>query len=414
MSNIVKELLKLAIPIEDVRPDPRNARLHPQPNLDAIKRSLEQYGQRKPIVVNSETGIIEAGNGLWQAAKELGWDKIAAVKVKDNPETATAYSLMDNQSALLADWDVPMLKDLLQELDTGAFDMDLTGFSEKALEELMTQLRNPEGGLTDDDEVPEQVETICKAGDLWQLGEHRLLCGDATKSEDVGRLMGGEKAVLMATDPPYGDSWVQKAKDMHKHGYGHSRAELHGSIEGDDKNETELANFLADFLGVAKIAGDPPFPVFVWHGAKRILYEQALIGAGYLVHQPVVWVKPSFVIGRLHYHPQCEWALHGWLRGKGKCPFYGKRNQSDIWVLGRENDKLHPTQKPVRLFEIPIENHTQVSEICYEPFAGSGTQFIACEKLNRRCYGLEIEPRYCDVIITRWQNFTGKQAVKIE
>jgi len=201
---------------------------------------------------------------------------------------------------------------------------------------------------------------------------------------------------------------------MHAHGYGHSRAERHGSIASDDKTSKELKIFLDSFLACAKIAGDPPFPAYVWHGAKRMLFEQSLLDAGYLVHQPVIWVKPSFVIGRLHYHPRCEWALHGWLTGNGRCSFYGDRNQSDVWEIARENDKLHPTQKPVILFEIPIKNHTLKGEICYEPFAGSGTQVIACEKLDRNCYMMEIDSHYCDVIIERWQQFTGKEAVKLE
>ena len=152
-------------------------------------------------------------------------------------------------------------------------------------------------------------------------------------------------------------------------------------------------------------------PCYVWHRAKRIIYEKALLDAGYLVHQPVIWVKPSFVIGRLHYHPRCEWALHGWRQGNGACPFYGERNQSDVWEVARENEGIHPTQKPVELFAIPIRNHTKIGGICYDPFAGSGTQFIAAEKLARKCYGMEIEPRYCDVIINRWQNYTDKKAV---
>jgi len=398
------------VPIASVKQDPRNARKHPDRNIETIKKSLEAYGQRKPIVVNRSTGHIEAGNGLWQAAKALGWTEIAVTYVNDAPEVATAFGIMDNQSALLADWDLPTLKDLLQGLDDGETDMALTGFSTEELENLMTQVHQ---GLTDDDEIPEKVETICKTGDLWQLGNHRLLCGDATKKEDVERLMGGERAVLMATDPPYGDSWVAKAKDMQKHGYGHSRAGLHGSIASDDLNDDDLSGFLLSWLELAKDALKRPAAVYVWHGAKRILFETSILAAGYFVHQPIVWVKPGFVIGRLHYHPRCEWALHGWLRGEGGCPFYGERNQSDVWEVGRENDKLHPTQKPVLLFETPILNHTLAGQICYEPFAGSGTQFVACEKLGRRCYGMEIDEHYCDVIIQRWQNFTGKTAEKI-
>jgi DNA modification methylase len=132
-----------------------------------------------------------------------------------------------------------------------------------------------------------------------------------------------------------------------------------------------------------------------------------MMDAGYLVHQPVIWVKPSFVIGRLHYHPRSEWALHGWLQGNGKCPFYGERNQSDVWEVDRENDKVHPTQKPVELFAKPIRNHTREGEICYEPFAGSGTQYISGTQLSRIVYGLELEPRYVDVTIQRYINHVG-------
>ena len=411
MYNIAEALRPLIAPIDSIKPDSHNARKHDDRNIKTIKESLSTYGQRKPIVAN-HNGIIEAGNGLWQAAKELGWTEIAVVTVKDDVDYAKGFGIMDNKSAELAEWSMPDLKDILESLDTGSFDMKATGFSDSEIEELMTQFHVPDEGLTDDDEIPEKVETICKTGDLWQLGENKLLCGNATKKEDVERLMGGEKAVLMATDPPYGDSWVEKARDMHAQGYVHSLAVRYGSIASDEKTGRELKSFLASFLMVAKEIAITPFPFYIWHGAKRIIFEQTLIECGYFVHQPIIWVKPSFVIGRLHYHPRCELALHGWIQGIGKCPFYGKRNQSDIWEIGRENDGLHPTQKPVALFEPPISNHTKSGEICYEPFAGSGTQVIACEKLGRRCYMLEIDISYTSVIIERWTAYTGKDAVR--
>ncbi|MDD5288337.1 MAG: DNA methyltransferase [Dehalococcoidales bacterium] len=400
-----KELVSL----EKIIPNPRNPNTHSKEQIKLLAKIIDAQGWRAPITVSTRSGFIVRGHGRLLAAQLLKYD-MAPVDFQDYESEAQEWAdlIADNRIAELAEIDQPILKDLLQELDDGSFDMDLTGFDSSALEGLMLQTH--EEGQTDDDEVPEPQESICKPGDLWVLGNHRLLCGDSTVESHVAKLMAGEKAVLMATDPPYGDSWVQKAKDMHAHGYGHSRAVRHGSIASDDKTGAELKQFILDFLIIARIAGNPPFPAYVWHGAKRIIFEQAMVEAGYLVHQPVIWIKPSFVIGRLHYHPQCEWALHGWLQGHGECPFYGQRNQSDIWKLDRENDKLHPTQKPVGLFEIPIKNHTRENEICYEPFAGSGTQFIACEKLGRSCYGMEIDPHYCDVIINRWQNFTGKTA----
>ncbi len=226
--------------------------------------------------------------------------------------------------------------------------------------------------------------------------------------------MDGEKAVLMATDPPYGDSWVKKAQDMQAHGYVHSHAGLHGSIESDDLNVIDLKAFLIKFLEAAKLAGDPPMPFYVWHRAKRIVFETALIECGYFVHQPVVWVKPGFVIGRLHYHPRCEWALHGWRQGNGTCSFYGERNQSDVWEVARENDKIHPTQKPLELFNIPLSNHTKQGDICYEPFAGSGTCLIAAERMGRRCYAMELDEKYASVILNRYEAETGQTAQLIE
>ncbi len=381
------------------------------PEYDKLKKSILEFDMVEPLVWNKKTGNLVGGHQRLKILKELGIKNVEVSVVNLSEVKEKALNLALNK--ISGEWDYPKLKDLLEELDTGDFDIEITGFDPSEIEDLMTQFHTPEEGLTDDDEIPEKVETICKAGDLWELGNHRLLCGDATVEADVAKLMANEKAILMATDPPYGDSWIAKARDMQKHGYGHSRAGLHGSMASDDKTGEELKEFLCAFLILAKGIAQLPFPYYVWHRAKRIIYEQALIECGYFVHQPVIWVKPSFVIGRLHYHPRCEWALHGWIQGEGKCPFYGKHNQSDVWELGRENDGLHPTQKPVALFEIPIKNHTHLEDICYDPFGGSGSTLIACEKLGRKCRMMEIDEHYCDVIIQRWQNFTGKQAAKL-
>lgn len=400
---MIPDTLKpLAVAIDTLRPYERNPR---NGDLEAIKESLEANQQYRPIVVNARDNRILAGNHTYAAAIELEWEEIAATFVDVDEEQAARIVLVDNRTNDLAWNDDALIAEILNELP----DLEGTGYDDDALEEILAGIEQRESeGLTDPDAVPEVPdEPVTKRGDVWCLGRHRVMCGDATSITDIEKLMMGKKAALMATDPPYGDSWVKKAQDMQAHGYVHSRAGLHGSIENDDRNVAELKEFLDEFLVAARVAGQAPFPIYVWHRAKRIVFEEALLDAGYHVHQPVIWVKPSFVIGRLHYHPRCEWAIHGWLQGGGKCPFYGERNQSDVWEVGRENDKVHPTQKPVELFAVPIRNHTRRGEVCYEPFAGSGTQVMAAEIEGRRCFALELDAAYCDVICRRFQEYTG-------
>ena len=415
------------IPLAKLKPHPRNYRSHPESQIAKLVASLQRFGQGRSIVVQDgpESYLIVAGHGIVEAAKQLHYTELRADILPANwtAEQVSGYLVADNMHSQEAVDDDALLAELLQEQANSGYDLASLGTDDEALRQMLEALgdeylgsgEQDEGEGGDDYEVdPDTVEVRCKRGELWAMGEHRLLVDDSTKAENVKRLMQGEKASLMATDPPYGDSWVQKAKDMQAHGYGHSRAVLHGSIESDDLNVTDLKAFLITFLEAAKCAGDPPMPFYVWHRAKRIVFEQALIEAGYFVHQPVVWVKPGFVIGRLHYHPRCEWALHGWRKGNGKCPFYGERNQSDVWEVDRENDKIHPTQKPLLLFETPILNHTQEGEICYEPFAGSGTQVIAAERLGRRCYAMELDEKYATVILNRWEEETGQIATLLE
>lgn len=416
------------VPLVMLYPHERNYRQHPPEQVKRIKASLERFGQVRSIVVQSHedgTYTIVAGHGVTEAAQQLKWYELRADILPHwwSPEQVSGYLVADNNLSQDAVDDDELLAALLEEQKNAGFDLASLGTDDETLRQMLAALgdeyvgggeREAGDGGDDFEADPDLIEVRCRRGDLWQLGEHRLLVGDATDPENVKKLMGGEKAVLMATDPPYGDSWVQKARDMQAHGYGHSHAGLHGSIENDDLNVADLKAFLIKFLEAAKLAGDAPMPFYVWHGAKRNIFETALIEAGYFVHQPVVWVKPGFVIGRLHYHPRCEWALHGWRQGNGKCPFFGARNQSDVWEVARENDKIHPTQKPLELFAIPLRNHTQLGEICYEPFAGSGTCLIAAEREGRRCYAMELDEKYASVILMRWEQETGEVATLLE
>jgi hypothetical protein len=414
------------IPVELIRDHPENYNFHPDEQVERLALSHNELGQYRSIVVWQQrdgTFMRVAGHGYSEGAQRAGATMLRCeVLPPDTPaSTIKAIMLADNLHATGSEPDDQALVRLLEEQRDAGFNLEALGSSDDALRRMLDSLNDDQdaqpfsGNGGDEFEVdPDNVNVRCKRGDLWQLGDHRLLVDDSTKPENVKRLMGGEKAALMATDPPYGDSWVQKARDMQAHGYVHSHAVLHGSIENDDRNETDLKEFLKAFLEAAKLAGDPPMPFYVWHRAKRIIFETALVETGHFVHQPVVWVKPGFVIGRLHYHPRCEWALHGWRQGNGKCPFYGERNQSDVWEVARENDKIHPTQKPLELFCIPLRNHTQPGEICYEPFAGSGTCLIAAERERRRCYAMELDEKYASVILTRWEAESGQQATLIE
>ena len=389
MDNIIKELESLAIPIDSVKLDERNARQHPEANLDAIRRSLEHYGQRKPIVVRQQDMIIEAGNGLWMAARELGWDKVAAVMVEDDPTDATGYAIMDNQSALLAEWDFPVLKDLLEEQDTGAFNMDLTGFDQGAMADLMSQFHQPSEGNIDDDEVPEPTESICKRGDLWKLGNHRLLCGDATVITDVDKLMGGEKATLLLTDPPYGVDYKAMANDNLRQDQG---------------------AFWRDAFTLCPLVGDAY--IFSPSGPPITVLATAIQEAGIEHHQWLVWAKHQFAMGRAHYHYRHEHIFYGW---KGKSSWGGSRTEDSVWDCERPlKSPEHPTMKPVALCERALTNSSKLGQIVLDSFGGSGSTLIACEKLDRRCYMMEIDEHYCDVIIERWEQFTGKKAELID
>lgn len=416
------------VSIYDLIPHERNYNKHPQEQIERVKASLRRFGQVDDAIVKAlpdnkykivaHECVTTSALQLLQAGEcpHLERWNITVVPAHWTALDVEGYMAASNETARLSEPDTAELAALLQEQQDAGFDLASLGSSDESLRQMLEVLGDEWVGESERDEEdnfevdPDTVEIRCKRGELWAMGNHRLLVDDSTKVENVRRLMQGEKAILMATDPPYGDSWVQKARDMQAHGYVHSHAGLHGSIESDDLNVADLKAFLVAFLEAAKLAGDPPMPFYVWHRAKRIVFEQALIEAGYFVHQPVVWVKPGFVIGRLHYHPRCEWALHGWRKGNGKCPFYGERNQSDVWEVERENDKIHPTQKPLLLFETPILNHTQEGEICYEPFAGSGTQVIAAERLGRRCYAMELDEKYATIILNRWEQHTGQSA----
>lgn len=384
------------VPLADLTLDPKNARKHSKKNLDSIKGSLSKFGQQKPIVIDADGKVI-AGNGTLAAAIALGWETIQVVRTELFGSDAVAYALADNRTAELAEWDELILGDTLKSLDNVGFDIESIGFDPLPV--------NNEGN-TDPDDIPGDVETRCKLGELWILGEHRLLCGDSTKIDQVEMLMGGEKANILLTDPPYGVSYAEKNAFLNMIAPA-SRIQKriendHGSI--DESGEIWLGAFSA---ARANSFEDASFYIFSPQGGDLMMMMMIQKACWTLKHM-LVWVKNNHVLGRCDYHYKHEPVFYGWADTH---KFYGGSSCFSVLQYPKpmKND-LHPTMKPIELLEHLIGNSSLKGGNVLDVFLGSGSTLIACEKTGRRCFGMEIDPHYCDVIITRWEQFTGKTA----
>jgi DNA modification methylase len=404
--------------VGDVLPHPMNPKIHPESQLAPLRGLLETVGKLDDLkAYRSERAggalVFFDGHGRQALDVNAEWD----VDVYDltDAEADLAVATFD-PIGWQAEQSRVKLDELLREVSTGNEDLLnlLTKQAEHAGIVPPLQSNAPGAGGNDFDATPEETQTRVQYGDLWTCGEHRVLCGDSTKAEDVDRLLQGSQISLLATDPPYGVSYVAKARDLHARGYGHSHAAMDLDIESDELAGQELTDFLKAVLGLGLERTADKCAIYVWHpDARRREFMAALDDLQVFIHQIVIWLKPGFVIGRCNYHHRFEPAFHGWPNGK-RPDFLGERNQSNVWEIGRENDKVHPTQKPVELFEKPILNHTAKGDVVYEPFAGSGTQFIAAERSGRKCYGLEREPKYVNVILSRWEAETGQRAELLE
>jgi DNA modification methylase len=391
---IAEPLRPLAFPIASLNPDPANARLHGDKNLAAIKSSLAQFGQRKPIVVQKSGMIVRAGNGTLQAAKALGWTEIAAVVLDDDNATAAQFAIADNRSAELAEWDPDALALQLQAMDE--LTRSALGFEPVDVAALLRSLQ-PE--LTQE-EVPPLPETpVTKPGDLITLGEHRLLCGDSTDPANVARLLDGAVPFLMVTDPPYGVDYEPEWRNQ----AGLSDSKSTGKVRNDDRVDWTEAYRL--------FPGDV---AYVWH-AGRFAGDLAanLAKAEFDIRAQIIWRKQRFAISRGHYHWQHEPCWYSVRRGRTS-KWVGDRSQSTVWDISNqiEDRTEHGTQKPIECMARPIQNHGGKTDAVYDPFLGSGTTLMACEQLGRRCFGMELDPRYCDVIVARWEKATGKVATR--
>jgi site-specific DNA-methyltransferase (adenine-specific) len=398
------------IPCAELHNDPANVRKHGEQNLAAIKASLARFGQQKPIVVNQD-GVVIAGNGTLMAARALGWQTIKAVRTNLAGSEATAFAIADNRTAELAEWDDAALQ---QQLAAIAIDdeelLAATGFDEKELAKLAAA-NAPE--VTEDDVPEPPAEPITQPGDLWLLGKHRLLCGDSTKAEDVERLMDGKRADLMLTDPPYnvalgiGES-LEEAKKRNRR--------VDGKVVANDSmSDTDFRKFLVACFTAAFGSIKPGASFYIFHAdSEGYNFRGAVKDCGQVVRQCLIWAKDILIMGRQDYQWQHEPCLYGWKEGAAH-GWYSDRKQTTLLRFDRpKRSEEHPTMKPVAMFAYLIGNSTAPQGLVYDPFLGSGTTIVAAEQLGRVCYGMELSPAYCDVIVKRWETLTGQTATREE
>ena len=402
-------------PIDRPIPYARNSRKIPQRAIDKVAASIKEFGWRQSIVVDKDDVII-CGHTRLLAAKKLGLQQVP-VHVADNltPAQVKAYRLMDNRSHDDTEWDVDLLGPELEELGALDFDLSLTGFDQHEIDRFLAD-SDLEDRANEAPPVPD--DPVTRAGDLWLCGKHRVLCGDATSPADVARLLGQRKPLLMVTDPPYGveldSEWRDRAGlngcGPAEASYLKHRTEGHTqtSISGDTISDWSHAFELVPSLQTA----------YVWH-ASRFTSEvlRGLLRIGFVHHQQIIWRKTVAALTRTHYwfqHEPC------WYVRKKNARWFGKPGENTtIWdaaspkmIMGGSNEEKfdHPTQKPVELMRRPILNHTRRGELVYDPFLGSGTTLAAAELTDRVCCGIELDPKYVDVVVERWQKLTGKQA----
>lgn len=390
------------VAIDSLTPDPNNARSHDK-GVPELAASLNAFGLLKPLVVWHD--VVIAGNGMLEAARSLGWTQIEVHRTPEDwtYEKAQSFALADNRTAELSEWKIPTLTEIRFDLDSKGWVTDLFGF------EPLAKLVN--FGATNPDDVPDLPEVPkAKLGDLFALGDHRVMCGDATDAKLVAKLMGGGLSDCLWTDPPYGVNYVGKTKDAL-------------IIKGD--HDAGLLALLTGAFSVADSFLVPGSPFYCAHpaGARSIVFGDALISVGWKIHETLVWVKNAMVLGHADYHYKHEPIYYGWTPGEGRSgrgrhvgtKWYGDHSQTSVLEYDKPSrSESHPTMKPVGLVAQCVANSTALGGIVLDPFGGSGSTLIACEQTGRQCRMMELDPRYVDVIVNRWQDFTGQRAKLIK
>lgn len=380
--------------IGEIIPYARNSRTHSEEQVAQIAASIKEFGWTNPVLIDEENGII-AGHGRLAAARKLGHTEIPVIELTGLSEAQKrAYVIADNKLALNAGWDTEMLVNELRDLEGMDIDLSLTGFS---ADELNDMLAVKEEGLTDEDAVPTPPEEpITKPGDIWILGKHRLMCGDSTSMDHLATLTAGALVDMWLTDPPYNVAY--------EGGTGLT-------IQNDDMGDEQFRQFLRDAYTAADTVMKPGAVFYIWHAdSEGYNFRGAARDAGWTVRQCLIWKKSSLVMGRQDYHWKHEPCLYGWKDGAGHL-WAADRKQTTILEFDKPSrNGEHPTMKPVALFEYQLLNNTKGGDIVLDSFGGSGTTLIAAEKNGRVARLMELDPKYCDVIVKRWEEFTGKKA----
>ena len=384
------------VPIGDVKPYENNPRNN-DGAVEATANSIKEFGWQQPIVVDKDMVII-AGHTRLKAAKQLGLKRVPIVVADLSEEQAKAYRLADNKTGELADWDMGLLDDELAEIanidmsDFG-FDLDIPDDGEEAQEDDF------------DEEVPEEPKS--KLGQIYQLGRHRLMCGDSTKAEDVKKLVGGVQCDLLLTDPPYNVDYSSKDYGKDKP----FKTRKNNQIANDDMTSDEFYKFLLSAFTNAKDNLKDGASFYIWFANRTTVeFINAANEAGLLVKETLIWEKDSLVLSRQDYQWKHEPCLYGWVEG-GSHSWYSDRKQTTVMHFDKpRRSDLHPTMKPIALFDYQIKNSTKSGDVVLDLFGGSGTTIMACEQDGRNACVMEYDPKYVDVIIKRWEDFTGKKA----
>lgn len=382
-------------------PYARNSRTHSDEQIAQIAASIREFGFLNPIIIDGESGII-AGHGRVLAAQKLGMDSLPCVEASHLSDAQRrAYVIADNKLALNAGWDDEMLRVEFADLAEAGFDLELTGFSLDEIDGL--QITEIEEGLTDEDACGEPpADPVTVPGDVWVMGKHRLLCGDSTSTEALSILCNGREVDMWLTDPPYNVAYEGKTKDAL-------------TIKNDSMADNDFRQFLRDCYVAADTVMKAGAVFYIWHAdLEGYNFRGAANDAGWKVRQCLIWKKSTMVMGRQDYHWKHEPCLYGWKEGAGHL-WAADRKQTTILEFDKpQRNGEHPTMKPVALFEYQMLNNTKGGDIVLDSFGGSGTTLIAAEKNGRVAYLMELDPKYCDVIIKRWQDFTGKEATHEE
>lgn len=393
-----KEMQYYLADVSELIPYVRNARTHSEAQVAQIAASIREFGFLSPILV-AEDNTILAGHGRIAAALKLGLKKVPCVKENHLTETQKrAYIIADNKLSLNAGWDSELLAVELSELEGADFNLDLLGFDEAELSSIF----DADKDVSDDDfDVEKELEEPCfsKTGDMWTLGKHRVICGDATKLETFKTLLEDTKVNLVVTDPPYNVNYEGSA----------------GKIKNDNMEDDKFYQFLFNsFVNMEQAMADDA-SIYVFHAdTEGLNFRKAFQDAGFYLSGCCIWKKPSLVLGRSPYQWQHEPCLYGWKK-KGKHKWYAGRKETSVWEFEKSKKNAdHPTMKPIALLAYPIKNSSMTNSLVLDPFAGSGSTLIACEQTGRVCYAIELDEKYCDVIVKRYIEQVGNdKSVKV-